>query len=73
MAVRVTKGERIEIGFDMARCIHARNCFLKLPEVFDPSRRAWIDPEGRAPGGDRGDGADLPVWSPDLSARGRRP
>ena len=45
MAVRVTKGTRIEIGFDMARCIHSRNCYLKLPQVFDPSRRPWIDPE----------------------------
>jgi CDGSH-type Zn-finger protein/uncharacterized Fe-S cluster protein YjdI len=49
MAIRVTRGERIEIGFDMARCIHARNCFLKLPQVFDPSRRPWIDPEAAHP------------------------
>ncbi len=45
MAVRTTRGASIEIGFDMARCIHSRNCFLKLPQVFDPSRRPWIDPE----------------------------
>jgi CDGSH-type Zn-finger protein/uncharacterized Fe-S cluster protein YjdI len=38
-------GKDIEIGFEMARCIHARNCFLKLPQVFDPTRRPWIDPE----------------------------
>ena len=31
-------GKDIEIGFEMKRCIHARNCFLKLPQVFDPSR-----------------------------------
>lgn len=38
-------GRDIEISFDMARCIHARNCFLKLPQVFDPERRPWIDPD----------------------------
>ncbi len=39
------KGETIEIGFEMKRCIHARNCFLKLPQVFDPEKRPWVDPE----------------------------
>ncbi|MBO6792198.1 MAG: CDGSH iron-sulfur domain-containing protein [Dinoroseobacter sp.] len=38
-------GEKIEIGFELERCIHARNCFLKLPQVFDPSKRPWVDPE----------------------------
>lgn len=38
-------GRDIEIGFDMKRCIHARNCFLKLPQVFDPARRPWVDPD----------------------------
>ncbi|MGY3439646.1 MULTISPECIES: CDGSH iron-sulfur domain-containing protein [unclassified Marinovum] len=39
------EGKGIAVSFDMARCIHARNCFLKLPQVFDPSRRPWVDPE----------------------------
>lgn len=38
-------GTAIEIAFDMGHCIHARNCFLKLPEVFDPDRRPWVDPD----------------------------
>ncbi|MBT8457558.1 MAG: iron-binding protein [Rhodobacteraceae bacterium] len=38
-------GKDIEISFDMGRCIHARNCFLKLPQVFDPERRPWVDPD----------------------------
>ncbi len=38
-------GTDIEIAFDLKRCIHARNCFLKLPEVFDPGRRPWVDPD----------------------------
>ncbi len=42
---RTYTGSDIEISFDMSRCIHARNCFLKLPEVFDPSRRPWVDPD----------------------------
>ena len=39
------KGEAIEIGFEMKRCIHARNCFLKLPQVFDPAKRPWVSPD----------------------------
>ena len=42
---RIYKGDQIEIGFEMKRCIHARNCFLKLPNVFDPERRPWVDPD----------------------------
>ena len=38
-------GKDISISFDMKRCIHARNCFLKLPQVFDPDRRPWVDPD----------------------------
>lgn len=38
-------GRDIEISFDMERCIHARNCFLKLPQVFDPARKPWVDPD----------------------------
>ena len=44
MAKKYT-GASIEIGFEMTRCIHARNCYLKLPQVFDPSRRPWVDPD----------------------------
>ncbi len=40
---RTYAGDQIEITFDMARCIHARNCFLKLPQVFNPERRPWVD------------------------------
>ncbi|WP_417526057.1 CDGSH iron-sulfur domain-containing protein [Marinovum sp.] len=42
---RTYEGEAIAISFDMSRCIHARNCFLKLPRVFDPARRPWVDPD----------------------------
>ena len=43
--VKKYAGAEIEIGFEMARCIHARNCFLKLPQVFDPSNRPWVSPD----------------------------
>lgn len=42
---RTYDGKDIAISFDMSRCIHARNCYLKLPQVFDPSRRPWVDPD----------------------------
>lgn len=42
-------GAAIEVSFDAARCIHARNCWLKLPKVFDPSRRPWVDPDAASP------------------------
>lgn len=48
MARKTYEGEAITISFDMKRCIHARNCFLKLPEVFDPAQRPWVQPD-RAP------------------------
>ena len=38
-------GTDIEVSFDMARCIHARNCFLSLPQVFDPCRPPWVAPD----------------------------
>src|SRR4051812_13362707 len=27
-------------------CIHSTNCFRGLPDVFDPSKRPWVTPEG---------------------------
>ncbi|NDW53116.1 CDGSH iron-sulfur domain-containing protein [Aliiroseovarius sp. PrR006] len=38
-------GEEITVTFDLKRCIHARNCFLQLPDVFDPSKRPWVQPD----------------------------
>lgn len=43
--VKTYDGKDITISFDMARCIHARNCYLKLSEVFDPGRKPWVDPD----------------------------
>lgn len=38
-------GTDITVTFDMSRCIHARNCFLRLPDVFDPAQRPWVQPD----------------------------
>ncbi len=38
-------GEAITVTFDLGRCVHARNCYLKLPQVFDPTRRPWVSPD----------------------------
>lgn len=42
-------GHGITVTFDMSRCIHARNCFLKLPEVFDPAQRPWVQTDKANP------------------------
>lgn len=38
-------GQAIEITFNPKRCIHARNCALQQPDVFDPDARPWISPD----------------------------
>lgn len=45
MTAKKYEGRDITITFDMKRCIHARNCFLKLPKVFDPAQRPWVQPD----------------------------
>ncbi len=45
MAAKTYDGRDISVHFDMKRCIHARNCFLKLPKVFDPAQRPWVQPD----------------------------
>ncbi|WP_281856056.1 CDGSH iron-sulfur domain-containing protein [Litoreibacter halocynthiae] len=39
------EGKDITVSFDLKRCVHARNCFLKLPTVFDPKQRPWVQPD----------------------------
>ena len=46
---KVYRGDRIEVSFDLDRCIHIGECLLTLPEVFDLNRRPWIDPDGADP------------------------
>lgn len=42
---RTYSGAAIEVAFDAGRCIHSRNCYLRLSRVFDPDRRPWVDPD----------------------------
>lgn len=46
MARRFVEGEKIDIGFDGKRCIHARMCVLGQPAAFIPNAPGqWIHPE----------------------------
>jgi uncharacterized Fe-S cluster protein YjdI len=33
------------VSFDAEVCVHSGNCVRGLPEVFDTSRRPWVQPE----------------------------
>lgn len=37
-------GDTISITFDPSRCIHAAECVKGSPEVFDPERKPWVEP-----------------------------
>ena len=39
------EGNELIVRWDQKRCIHAENCVHGSPEVFDPRRRPWIDPD----------------------------
>ena len=35
----------IEVTYDAKRCLHVAECVRGLPEVFDPQKRPWIQPD----------------------------
>lgn len=37
------KGKDLTVTYDVKRCIHAAACVKGLPQVFDPSRKPWVD------------------------------
>lgn len=37
--------EDVDVYFDPAKCIHATECVKGLPNVFDTSKRPWVNPE----------------------------
>ncbi len=43
------EGAKISVTFDLQRCIHAAECVKGLPEVFDPNRKPWVDPNAAEP------------------------
>jgi CDGSH-type Zn-finger protein/uncharacterized Fe-S cluster protein YjdI len=38
-------GDDVTVTWDEERCIHAAACVQGLPNVFDPERRPWIEPD----------------------------
>jgi len=38
-------GNGIDVFFEPALCIHAARCVHGLPDVFDPAKRPWIQPQ----------------------------
>jgi uncharacterized Fe-S cluster protein YjdI/CDGSH-type Zn-finger protein len=46
---RVYANDAIEVHWEPKLCIHTRNCVRELGEVFDPSKRPWIDPDAADP------------------------
>ncbi|MFA5669815.1 MAG: CDGSH iron-sulfur domain-containing protein [Balneolaceae bacterium] len=38
--------DSIEVSWDSKRCIHAEECIHGLPEVFDITKKPWINPDG---------------------------
>lgn len=44
MARKTYRGTLVDVSFDGAMCQHAAECVRGMPEVFNTSRRPWIDP-----------------------------
>jgi uncharacterized Fe-S cluster protein YjdI len=40
---RVYENEKIRVIWDSDKCTHSGNCLMGLPEVFDHSKRPWVD------------------------------
>lgn len=39
------ESDEITVTYDLNRCIHAKECVKGLPQVFNPDKRPWIQPE----------------------------
>lgn len=39
------ESDEVEITWDKKRCIHAEECVKGMPQVFDITRKPWIDPD----------------------------
>lgn len=37
-------GDHADVTYNLKRCIHAEQCIKRLPGVFDPQKRPWIQP-----------------------------
>lgn len=45
---RKYRNKEITVYWKPSACIHASYCYRELIEVFDPSRRPWVDMDGSA-------------------------
>lgn len=43
------EGKSVTVTYDPDICEHAAECVRGLPQVFDTSRRRWVDPDAAAP------------------------
>ena len=43
------ESDGISVLYDPRLCIHAAECVHRLPDVFDPKRRPWIDAGAAGP------------------------
>jgi len=39
------ENKELEVTWDLKRCIHAKECVHGSPNVFDPEKKPWIDPD----------------------------
>ncbi|MBQ1088588.1 (4Fe-4S)-binding protein [Streptomyces sp. B93] len=42
---RAYEAASITVTFEARHCLHAAECVHGLPEVFDPTKRPWIQPD----------------------------
>lgn len=49
-STKAYEGDGITVTYDRHRCLHAAECVRGLPEVFDTTRRPWIQPSAAEPG-----------------------
>ena len=42
-------GVKTTVSYDVKRCIHAAECVHGLPDVFNPDRKPWIEPDRAEP------------------------
>lgn len=42
------RGPQVDVTYNLGRCLHARECVRRLPEVFDTRKRPWVAPDQAA-------------------------
>ena len=43
--LRTYEADDMVVVYDAARCIHVKECVHRLPGVFDPEKKPWVDPK----------------------------